>query len=226
MESTEQRPWPVVPPPVPHSSKPLRTLANIVSYIFHPIFMPTIMAIALYLLSPVAFKSLTPEILKFRLGTVVLLTVFFPLFSVVLMKKLDFIQSIHMRDPKDRIIPLITIMIFYFWVQQVFSNLKDSPAIIKILMLGAFWGIILLFLVSIFFKVSMHATAAGGMVGILTVLLFTSQVNMLAPLLVSLVLAGIIGSARLILGEHRPPEIWVGYVLGFVVQMAAWAYVM
>lgn len=215
-----------MPAPVPHSSKPLRVMATLVSYLFHPVFMPTIMCIALYLLSPVSFKSLPQEILKFRLGTVVMLTIFFPLFSVLLMKKLDFIQSIHMRDPKDRIIPLITIMIFYFWVQQVFSNLKDSPPLIKVLMLGAFWGIILLFLVSIFFKVSMHTTAAGGMIGILIVLLFTSQVNMLAPLLVSLVIAGIIGTARLILGEHRLPEIWLGYFLGIVVQLAAWAYVM
>jgi hypothetical protein len=226
MESINPRPWPVVPEPVPHSSKPLRRLASIVSYVFHPVFMPAIMAIALYLLSPIAFKSLPPTVLKFRLATVVMLTIFFPLFSVLLMKKLDFIQSIHMRDPKDRIIPLITIMIFYFWVQQVFSNLKDSPPIIKILMLGAFWGIILLFLISIFFKVSMHATAAGGMVGILIVLLFISPVNMLAPLLVSLVIAGLIGSARLILGEHRPPEIWLGYIIGIAVQLAAWAYVL
>lgn len=215
-----------MPEPVPHTSKPLRVMATIVSYLFHPVFMPTIMAIALYLLSPVSFKSLAPDMLKFRLGTVVLLTIFFPLFSVLLMRKLDFIQSIHMRDPKDRIIPLITIMVFYFWVQQVFSNLKDSPPIIKILMLGAFWGIIILFLISIFFKISMHTTAAGGMVGILIVLLFTSQVNMLAPLLVSLIIAGIIGTARLLLGEHRQPEIWLGYIVGIVVQLAAWGYVM
>lgn len=215
-----------MPEPIPHSSKPLRMMATLVSYLFHPVFMPTIMCIALYLLSPVSFKSLSPDVLNFRLATVVMLTIFFPLLSVMLMKKLDFIQSIHMRDPKDRIIPLITIMIFYFWVQQVFSNLKDSPPLIKILMLGAFWGIILLFLVSIFFKVSMHTTAAGGMIGILTVLLFTSQVNMLAPLLVSLVIAGIIGTARLVLGEHRPPEIYLGYVLGIAVQLAAWVYVM
>lgn len=225
MESNNPRPWPVVPDPIPHGSKALRILATTISYLFHPVFMPTIMCIALYLLSPVSFKSLTPELLKFRLATVVLLTVFFPLFSVVLMKKLGFITSIHMRDPKDRIIPLITIMIFYFWVQQVFSNLKDSPEIIKILMLGAFWGIVLLFLVSIFFKISMHATAAGGMVGILIVLMFSSPVNMLAPLLVSFVLAGIIGTARLILGEHRQPQIWLGYLLGILVQLAAWRYV-
>lgn len=229
MESTQQTfnnpAESTVPTPQPVKSAPLRALATFISYLFHPIFMPTIVVVAMYFLVPVSFKGITPEVAKFRLATVVMLTAFFPLFSVLLMKALGFIKSIYMRDPKDRIIPLIAIMIFYFWSQQVFSNLKDTPVIIKIWMLGLFWGIILLFLISIFFKISMHTTAAGGMVGIMIVLLLTSSVNIMTAFFASVILAGLIGTARLLLGEHRPPEIWLGYIVGIIVQLAAWAYV-
>ena len=217
--------------PVSDKPKALQVLATIVSYVFHPIFMPTIMALALYFFSPVSFKGYDNTALKYRLISIVMITVFFPLLSILLMKALGFIKSIHMRDPKDRIIPLISTMIFYFWVQQVFSNpFKLSghefltPFILRVLLLGCFWGIIVLFMVNIFFKASMHTTAAGGMVGIILVLLFTSPVNLMTPLFVALIIAGLIGSARLILNEHRPGEIWLGYFLGISVQLAAWLY--
>jgi hypothetical protein len=130
-----------------------------------------------------------------------------------------------MNDPKDRIIPLIATMIFYFWAQQVFSNLKETPEIIKIWMLGGFWGVIVLFMISIFFKVSMHAVASGGAIGIFIVLLLTSSANMMTATFVTLILAGIVGTSRLALGAHKPSEVWLGYIVGIVVQLAAWAYV-
>jgi hypothetical protein len=224
MESTTPVISPLPPVP-PVKSAPLRALATFISYLFHPVFIPTIVVIAMYFLVPVSFKGITPDTAKLRLITVVMLTAFFPLFSVLLMKALGFIKSVYMYDPKDRIIPLIAIMIFYFWSQQVFSNLKDTPFIIKVWMLGLFWGVIVLFMISIFFKISMHTTAAGGMVGIMLVLLLTSTVNLMTAFFVSIVLAGVIGTARLLLGQHRQPEIWLGYIVGIIVQLAAWAYV-
>lgn len=200
-------------------------LATFISYLFHPIFIPTLVVVALYFLVPVYFKGIPPQTLKFRLITVISLTIFFPLFSVLLMKALGFIQSILMRDAKDRIIPLIAVMIFYFWAQQVFSKIPGTPEIIKIWMLGLFWGIIVLFLVSIFFKISMHAVAAGGIIGITIVLLFTSSVNLMTACFAAIILAGLMGTARLVLGAHRPAEVWLGYAVGVIVQLGAWAYI-
>ena len=136
-----------------------------------------------------------------------------------------------MRISKDRVIPLIATMIFYFWAQQVFSHpFKIDqrelywPLIIRILLLGSFWGVILLFLESIFFKVSMHTTAAGGAIGIMIVLLFLSPINMLTALIFTILVGGIVGTARLILKEHTTAEIWMGYITGLIVQLGAWAY--
>lgn len=224
-ESAVFAPRTPVEKPVSNKPKWMQVLATIISYVFHPVFMPTIMAVALYLFSPVSFKGMEPGILKLRLASIIVSTVFFPLLSVLLMKALGFIQSIHMRDSRDRIIPLIATMIFYFWIQMVFSGLKGTPPILKILLLGCFWSVIALFMLNIFFKISMHTTAAGGMIGIMLVLLFTSPVNLMTPLFVALIIAGLIGTARLVLNEHRPGEIWFGYFVGIAVQLGAWLYV-
>ncbi len=213
------------PKPVPIGAPALRTGATIISYLFHPVFMPVLLSAVLWRLQPAAFASIGPKTLLFRAISLAMTTVFFPLLTVVLLKALGFLKSVQMRVSKDRIIPLIATMTFYFWAQQVFSHLPDTPRIINILLLGSFWGIIVLFMCSIFFKVSMHTTAAGGAIGIMIVLLFISPVNMLPALFTTIIIGGIVGTARLILREHTAAELWMGYAIGLIVQLGAWAYV-
>ena len=211
----------------PHASgsRPLRTIASLVSYIFHPVFMPAAMTFVLFLLGrDTVFAGITDKTFYLWWVMIILNTVGFTLLSVGLMKGLGFIKSIYMHDPKDRIIPLIAIMVFYFWANHVISNTEGVPIILHTLTLGSFWGIIAIFMANIFFKVSMHTAGAGSMLGILSILMFTNPVNMVLPFFVALILAGIIGTARMILGAHRIWEVWAGYALGFIVQVAAYFY--
>jgi hypothetical protein len=212
-------------PPAPTGPLWLRRMASFISYLFHPIFMPALMALVIWRIQPAEFAGMTRNTLLLRFVTLVMLTVFFPLLVTVLGRALGFVQSIQMRVARDRVIPLIATMTFYFWLQQVFKHLPDVPKIIDILVLGAFWGIILLFICSIFFKVSMHTTAAGGAIGIMTALLFLSPFNMLPAFFITIIIGGIVGTARLILREHTPFELWVGYAIGLAVQLGAWVYV-
>ena len=66
--------------------------------------------------------------------------------------------------------------------------------------------------------------AAGGMLGFVTVLIIMSPVDMTLPLIIGLVIAGLSGTARLLLGAHTQFEIWTGYILGVLVQLAAYWY--
>lgn len=213
------------PRPLPTGPPALRAFASLISYLFHPVFMPVLLSVVLWRLMPAAFAGMTPKVLVFRFISLAMTTIFFPLLVVALLRALGFLKSIHMRVSTDRVIPLIATMTFYFWAQQVFSHQTDTPKIINILLLGSFWGIILLFIGSIFFKISMHTTAAGGAIGIMIVLLALSPFNMLPALFSAIIIGGIVGTARLILREHTPAEIWMGYAIGLVVQLGAWWYV-
>jgi hypothetical protein len=212
-------------------SRTIRALATLVSIVFHPVFMPVVMILLVYKLAPINFAGIPVGNIA-QLGSlgnllfiVGLLTVFFPLLSVLLMKKLGLIPSIEMHEAKDRILPLMAIMIFFFWANHVMGNLQPAPPfVVRLLILGCFWTVIALFMASIFFKISMHATAAGGMLGLFIVLLFINPIDMRIPLFIALILAGVIGTARLLLGAHRPGEVWAGYALGLAVQTAAYFY--
>lgn len=212
---------------VKEQPKFLQILANIISYAFHPTFMPVAMTILLYKLAPQSFAGF--NVIDFGkqplplLAPIIVSTVFFPIISVLLMKGLGFVESIRLENPKDRIIPLIAAMTFYFWVYNVMSN-TNAPFLLKVLLLGSFWAVIAIFMINIFFKISMHTTAAGGAVGMMVTLMIYSPVNMALPLFITVIAAGIIGTARLILSAHNQSQVWLGYIVGFIVQLAAYGY--
>jgi membrane-associated phospholipid phosphatase len=212
-------------PEINTQPKFLQFLAKVVTYLCHPVFMPLVMAYVLTKLS-VSFRDIPEKPLGLWLLSIGITAVFFPLFSILLMKPLGFISSYHLPTPKDRIIPLIATMTFYFWVTHVFNNMPGTPVplVLKVLLLGNFWGVILAFMANIFTKVSLHTAGAGAMVGIMAVLLIVNPINVVLPFMIAVIIAGIIGTARLILKAHLPGDIWLGYIIGILVQFLAYWY--
>ena len=148
---SEQQPDSKTPIPNPQP-KPLQVLAHIISWTCHPAFFPLVMAFALYKLSPADFMGIPPKILGLWFISIGFTAVFFPLFTILLMKKLDFIGSYTMPTARERTMPLMAIMIFYFWLSHVFNSMGIAtvlnpnpgpvpPLIYKVLFLGNFWGI-------------------------------------------------------------------------------------
>lgn len=205
-------------------SKALRAIATVFSYILHPVFMPVLMAWIIYKVSPMSFVQYEGKDLSMVFIQIGLTTIFFPVLVVFLLKGLGFIDSIFLRTQKERIVPILATMMCYWWISHVFKNL-DAPVILQVLLRGAYWGIIALFVCSIFYKISMHTVAAGGMLGVLIVLLMLSPVSMTVPLFIGIVIAGISGTVRLLLGAHTQFEIWSGYALGILAMLAAYWYI-
>lgn len=207
-------------------SPALRGFAHFVSFVCHPVFMPVAMTLVLSVIAPAGFTGMTTKQWVLLVVSIATSTLFFPLFSIALMKPLGFISSYKMPTARERTIPLMATMIFYFWISHVLNNMAGAiPQVLKILMLGNFWGIIMVFIANIFTRVSMHTSAAGGVIGIITVLLFSNSANMIVPLFIAIALAGIIGTARLILGAHQRGDIWLGYIIGVISQIGAYFYI-
>ncbi len=215
--------------------EPLRIMATIISWICHPVFFPLIMTLVIYKLEPGGFIGLAPKQLGLWFINIGMTAVFFPLFSIFLMKQLGFISSYLMPTAKERIIPLMATMIFYFWISHVFNSMgvvtvnnptppPQAPLVYKVLLLGNLWGIVALFMINIFTKISLHTTAAGGMLGIIVVMMISGPANLVIALFVAILVAGIIGTARMILGAHQKGDVWLGYIIGFLAQILAWVY--
>jgi len=147
----------------PQGTSTLQSIANLLSYVLHPVFMPLLITFVMYKLAPASFAGYTQKQIGLWFASIGFTMVFFPLFTMLLLKGLGFLKSFKMESTKDRIVPLMATMIFYFWASHVFNNIP-SPNLIKILLMGCFWGTIVLFMLNIFVKVSLHTSAAGGAV--------------------------------------------------------------
>ncbi|RYY46572.1 MAG: hypothetical protein EOO06_14205 [Chitinophagaceae bacterium] len=151
--------------------------------------------------------------------------VFYPLFCVLLLKGVGFINSIFLKTQKDRIIPYMACGIFFFWTFTVFKEQGLFPSILPAFMLGVFLASSGALLANIYFKISMHAIGVGGLVGLFIVITGTNSMLMTWPLSAALLIAGLVCSARLLISDHSPRDVYSGLAIGIVAQFIG-AYIM
>lgn len=211
------------PHPLSEKEQPffLRVSAHFFSFVFHPLFIPGYISAFLIFVHPYVFSGFSPKLKMLRFISVILLTAFFPAFVVFLLKKLGLIQSIYLKTQKERIIPYVASMFFFFWIFYVSRNLADSPPFFVILLLGVFISSIAALMANIYFKVSMHAIAMGGMVCFFEMLAMQGTFSMGIYLSIAVLVAGLVCTCRFLVSDHYPFEVYAGFFLGVISQMLA-----
>jgi hypothetical protein len=215
MSTTLQQPSPL------KDNTVLRFFAHFFSILFHPLFLPTYLADFLLYVHPYAFAGLEEKFKLLKLIGIFFTTAFLPLFSVFLMRKLNFINNILLHQQKDRIIPYITSMIFYFWVWYVSKNQPENPPAFTAFLLATFLANIAALLANIYFKISMHAIAVGALVFFFCWLAFNSNFQFTAYLSAVVMIAGLVCTSRFIVSNHSSKEIYTGLALGMICQAMA-----
>jgi len=183
--------------------------------------MPLVMATWLIFGFRLDYAEFTAEGRMRLLAAVGLNTIFFPLFTTFLLRKLGFMDSYQMHTARERIVPMLATMIFYFWAWNTFRNLEGIQPSLRNFMFGNFIGIIALFLLNIFMKVSLHAAAAGAMIGLVFMVMLQSATDLSPMLFLAIILGGVMGTSRMILKAHYPLEIWLGYITGVLTMVIA-----
>jgi membrane-associated phospholipid phosphatase len=195
-----------------------RLLALLISGVLHPLLVPAY-GFAVYISANEYLFSAGEAALPqkgFAMLKVLLLTAFFPAFSIGLMKALGLVAHADLRRREDRILPYVATGFFYIWAYTVYRRTQE-PEVFQAILLGACIAVFAgLLLNAVWGKVSMHANGAAALAT--TVLLLYSRVpaDLSALLMLSVLAAGLVGSARLILGAHTPRELAMGYLLGYM----------
>lgn len=201
--------------------KVLRFFASFFSYLFHPLFM--IAWVTLYLLfrNSLVFIGETSfeKVLVFL--RVFSTSIFLPIITVLLLKAVGFIDSIQLRTQKDRIIPYVACITFFFWSFYVSKRLGD-PSELTAFLLSVFIASSASLIINNYMKVSMHAIGVGGLVAFFSLLLFSNRLDDVFSLLLVFLIAGITITSRLIVSDHKPAEITVGFITGVLIQVITW----
>jgi hypothetical protein len=162
-------------------------------------------------------------------------TLIIPAFAILIMKFLGLIKTFEMQDKSDRTGPYIIAGIFYLWLFRNFLDNTNVPLAFTSFLLGATIALFLAFIINIFTKISAHTVGMGGLLGMVLITMFqfsydtfnlnlwfgTIQMNMTTVLMIVILIAGMVGSARLILKAHIPSDLYGGYLIGFASQIFA-----
>ncbi|MES2645713.1 MAG: hypothetical protein V4717_02470 [Bacteroidota bacterium] len=202
-------------------SRSLRFFAQVVSWIAHPLFIPAIITGVLLFLHPIN-QLMIPYESRIRIMAMVFInTILFPGLLVFLLFRLGFLKSMYMETMKERIIPLTVNLMFYFWAWYVSRNIEAIPVALQQWLLGVFLCSCAAMFTNIWKKISLHTIGIGGMITFCAWQQATDQHWPFFILIPAVIIAGLVGTARLIRNAHEPSEIYAGYLAGFICQVAA-----
>lgn len=206
----------------------LRIFFKAVSYVFHPLLMPTYgTLIFLWAFPNIEVPTVakegdiirTPEHLAI---SIFINTFIMPAVAILMMKALGFVKTLEMQDKQERIIPFIATMTFYIWAFLAVKNHFDYiPYIYTVFILGTLISTIVSFLITLLYKLSIHMVGASGLLIASMLMMMNSELSLLNVFLAIVVVNGLVASARLYLKAHTVKQIYVGFMIGMLGQVAA-----
>lgn len=205
-------------------SKILLLAAKIISYVFHPLFVPVYIIWFLINIQSGLFAGFSPSDKMITVLRFVIMYSFFPLVTILLAKGLGFVDSVFLKTQKDRIIPYVVCGIYYFWMSYVLRNQQQFSGEIVQLAMAIFIASSIGLIANSFMKVSMHAISMGVLIVFMGILASVLTVNFTLYLSIALLIAGAVCTSRLIVSDHTQKEVYTGLLIGGLSQIiAVWA---
>lgn len=191
--------------------------ARLISGMFHPMLMPLFGLFIIF--HSGSFLDMTPIGLKRMIYLIVLVsTVLLPLSILPLMKMQKIISGFGMPNHRERVIPLLFGAIFYYFGYFLLQRLPVSN-VIKDFQLAAVVAIVLVMLISVKWKISLHMAGIGGILGLILALTLHFSVTLRLVFMMAVLVAGLLGYARLRLNVHSPAQVYAGLGLGCVTML-------
>ncbi len=198
-------------------------LAKIVSVLLQPLLIPTYTLLLIFSLNNYIALIIPPEYRKIILAIVVVTTFIFPAIFILFMYKRGMVKTLHMDQRQERIIPLLITAIFYFLAYNLMRRIHLDDIYLK-LFLGSFISVVVAFVISLFWKISMHMIGMGGFVGALIGISQSIPVDLAFWVIIIVFLSGLTGFARLRLNAHTPLQVYAGFLGGMLVMILTFGY--
>lgn len=194
----------------------MKLFQQVISYIFHPLFIPVAGTIGYFAITP---KYSPIEEQSGNILPIFILTVIIPIIAYLILKNIGLIKSALMPTLKERRYPLyINILLLLMVVYKVIPN-NYTPELhfyFLGLIAASMASLVLLF---INFKSSMHLMGMGSIFMYLVSLSVHFEINITLALSVLILLTGLVATSRLYLKAHSKAELVIGFFIGLVSQL-------
>ena len=195
------------------ADKTMLRVARITSIVFTPFSIPFLAFLVLCLFSylrimPILYKGIV-------LGIVYCFTILTPTITIFLFRKINGFARQELSERKKRYVPILLTIISYVFCLLMMRKLNIPWYMTGIIFVSLVISIICI-LVNLKWKLSEHMAGMGGIIGGLVSFSALFSYNPVVWLCLFILIAGILGSARIVLGHHTLGEVLSGFVVGLV----------
>ncbi len=187
--------------------------ARIVSMLFTPFYLPIVGLIALFLFS---YLSIFPIAYKLQvLIMTYLFTILLPTVMIHLYRRYQGWNLIELGQRERRMVPYIISIVCYFSCIYLMERLH-MPHFIGSIIIAALLVQIVCAIINVWWKISTHTAAIGGVGGALFAFAEYLGFNPVWWLCLVFFVAGLLGTSRMILRQHNLSQVVTGFWVGFI----------
>ena len=187
--------------------------ARMMSMLFTPFYLPIVGLIALFTFS---YMSQLPWDYKLEvLLLVYIATIFIPTILIHLYRRYQGWTLIELGHKERRMVPYVISILCYFGCYYLMSVLQ-IPRFMARILVAALVVQVVCALINVWWKISTHTAAIGGVLGALLAFSFMLNFNSVWWLCLVVIASGIVGSSRIILRQHTLTQVTAGFFLGII----------
>ena len=188
--------------------------ARVLSMILTPFYLPFVAMVALFIFSYLSILDLGYKVIVLTL--IYAMTILLPTLLIHIYRNYQGWTSKELGVKERRMIPYIISIMCYFLCFYV-MNIFHMPAFMGSIVVAALCIQIVCAIINIWWKISTHTAAIGGMAGAIAAFSIVFAYNPVFWLCVVFIVAGMLGTCRMILRQHSLSQVVVGFLLGCIV---------
>jgi membrane-associated phospholipid phosphatase len=193
--------------------KDIILVARILSAIFSPFYLPVVGLLALFFFS---YLSLLTWPVKLYIFIIVFtLTILLPTTLIRIYRKYQGWNLTEIAPKERRMIPYVISILCYFFCYYIL-NANHIPYTIGSIVVASLMIQVVCAMINIRWKISVHSAAIGGVTGAIVAFALIFNFNPVWWLCLVLLLAGLVGSSRIILRQHTLGQVVTGFFVGMV----------
>jgi membrane-associated phospholipid phosphatase len=187
--------------------------ARLLSMLFTPFYLPIVGLVILFSFS---YLSIFPLLYKLQvLILTYLFTILLPIVMIHFYRRYQGWTLIELGHRERRMVPYVISIICYFSCIYVMETLH-MPHFMGSIIIAALLVQIVCALINVWWKISTHTAAVGGVAGALFAYAEYFSFNPVWWLCLVIIVAGLLGTSRMILRQHSLSQVVGGFGVGFV----------
>ena len=193
----------------------MKSISHVISTVFQPLLMPTygVMLLFMYTYFGVAYSNRFWHVVT----PIMLFSFVIPGILIYLLLRIGLISDLSLKVRKERFYPYFITLLSYS-AMVIFYYKAQMPTWFITMMAGSIAIMIIAILITLVWKISAHMFGVGGLVGgVMSVCYYVEHSNPYWLFIGLFILAGSVGTSRLILKRHTLAQVIAGFLLGFSV---------